>query len=100
MSITYLLFCDQGAHQIILVEAVPEGGPMGTINGIAQMLGSGMRSLAPTFSTSLFSTSLQHNLAGGNMVYYVLLAIALVAVHFTAYLPKRPKSTRKSPQRN
>ncbi|KAF4618794.1 hypothetical protein D9613_010002 [Agrocybe pediades] len=88
-----------GALQIVLVECIPEGGPMGTVNGIAQMLGSGMRSLAPTFATSLFSASLEHNLAGGNMVYYILLAVAFTGSQFTALLPKRPEAKKRSPQR-
>jgi hypothetical protein len=36
-----LFFCGTGSLQVILVENVPENGPMGTVNGIAQMLGSG-----------------------------------------------------------
>ncbi|KDR78804.1 hypothetical protein GALMADRAFT_224047 [Galerina marginata CBS 339.88] len=67
-----------GAAQVILIESVPEGGPIGTVNGVAQMIGSGLRSIAPTFASSLFSISLQKGLAGGNMVYYLLLALTLV----------------------
>ena len=69
---------------------------MGTVNGVAQMLGSGMRSLAPTFASSLFSISLQRGIAGGNMVYYILLAMTLVAVRCTTLLPQRQTKKRRS----
>ncbi|KAF8969120.1 major facilitator superfamily multidrug-resistance, DHA1 sub-family [Flammula alnicola] len=91
-----LIYMAYGSIQVILVENVEEGGPMGTVNGVAQMLGSGMRSLAPTFASSLFSISLQRGLAGGNMVYYILLGLTLVGIRCTVLLPKKPKATRRS----
>lgn len=80
---------------MLLVESVPEGGPMATVNGIAQMLGSGMRSLAPTFASSLFSISLQRRLAGGNMVYYVVLGITLAGVRCSFLLPRKRRRTKR-----
>jgi MFS family permease len=91
-----LFFCGTGSLQVILVENVPENGPMGTLNGIAQMLGSGMRSIAPTFASSLFSISLQRGLAGGNMVYYILLAMTFVSSRLSLMLPKHVKAKRRS----
>lgn len=79
----------QGSLQVVIIESVPEGGPMGTINGVAQMLGSGMRTLAPTFSSSLFSVSLQRKLAGGNMVYYIMMVITMVGIRCTGFLPRK-----------
>lgn len=93
-----MIYMAYGSLQVVLVENVPEGGPMGIVNGLAQMLGSGMRSLAPTFASSLFSVSLQRKLAGGNMVYYVLLAMTLVGIRCTALLPKKVKAKRRSPR--
>lgn len=72
---------------------------MATVNGVAQMLGSGTRSFAPTFVSSLFSMSLEQGLAGGNMVYYIVLGITLAGIRCTALLPKkrrRSKSKRRS----
>jgi len=89
-------FCGTGSLQVVLVENVPENGPMGTVNGIAQMLGSGMRSIAPTFASSLFSISLQRGLAGGNMVYYILLAMTFVSSRLSLMLPKHVKAKRRS----
>ncbi|KAF5327029.1 hypothetical protein D9619_004781 [Psilocybe cf. subviscida] len=91
-----MIYMAYGAFQVILVEAVGEDGPMGTVNGVAQMLGSGMRSLAPTFASSLFSISLQKGYAGGNMVYYVYLAVVLVGIHCATFMPAKPKRTPRS----
>lgn len=93
----------QGSLQVLIVEAVPEGGPMGTINGVAQMLGCAMRTLAPTFASSLFSISLQRKLAGGDMVYYVLMAITVVGIRCTGLLPnksERGRGVRRPPESN
>lgn len=76
-----------GTIHVLVVENIPEGVPIGMTNGLAQMVGSGIRSIAPTFASSLFSVSLQRNLAGGNLVYYILIAITVVAIHGTGLLP-------------
>ncbi|KAF8183406.1 major facilitator superfamily domain-containing protein [Pholiota molesta] len=86
-----------GTLQILVVESVPEGGPIGTTNGLAQMVSAGSRVIAPTFATSLFSISLQKRLAGGNMVYYILMALMLISIRTTALLPpEKPKTKRRS----
>jgi len=61
---------------------------MGATNGLAQAVASSMRSIAPSFASSLFSVSLQKKLAGGNMVFFVLLGIALVGVRVSLSIPK------------
>ena len=76
-----------GSIQVIVVESVPPGGPMGTANGLAQMASSGSRTVAPTLATSLFALSLQRNLAGGNLVYYFFLGLTLVGIYGTSFLP-------------
>lgn len=94
-----IFFVYIGSLQIVLVETVPEGGPMATVNGIAQMLGSGLRSFAPTFASSLFSISLQRHLAGGNMVYYIVLGVSLAGIRCSFLLPRKSrKSKRRSRQ--
>ncbi|KAF8879294.1 major facilitator superfamily multidrug-resistance, DHA1 sub-family [Gymnopilus junonius] len=98
-SFQMAIYMAYGSLQVVLVESIPEGGPMGTVNGVAQMVGSGMRSLAPTFASSLFSISLQRGIAGGNMVYFILLAMTLVGVRCTVLLPKRVSEKRRSSRR-
>lgn len=81
---------------MIVVESVPPGGPMGTANGLAQMASSGSRTIAPTLATSLFALSLQRNLAGGNLVYYIFLGLTLVGIYGTSFLP--PDKPRRGVQ--
>lgn len=73
----------KGAIQVLIVETVPAGGLLGTANGFGQMLASGMRTIAPSLASSLFSISLQLNLANGNLVYYVLIGMSLLAVRLS-----------------
>jgi len=73
----------KGAIQVLIVESVPAGGLLGTANGFGQMLASGMRTIAPSLASSLFSVSLQLNLADGNLVYYVLIGMSLLAVRLS-----------------
>ncbi|KAF4614258.1 hypothetical protein D9613_007947 [Agrocybe pediades] len=87
------MFAAHGSLQYILVESVPENGPLGTVNGVAQMLGSATRSIAPTFASSLFSVSQRQQLAGGNMVYYVLLGLTVLGIRCTSLLPKTSRRT-------
>ena len=85
------------AIQVLIVQSVPEGGLMGTANGFGQMLASGMRTIAPSHASSLFSISLQRNLAGGNLVYYVFPGLTSLGVRVSLLLvepPTREESTR------
>ncbi|KAF8872620.1 major facilitator superfamily multidrug-resistance, DHA1 sub-family [Infundibulicybe gibba] len=68
------------AIQIIIIQSVPSRGSMGAINGLAQTLACSMRTLAPSIASSLFSISLERNLAGGNLVYIILLGINLIGI--------------------
>ncbi|KAF5379659.1 hypothetical protein D9615_005771 [Tricholomella constricta] len=61
-----------GAIQIIIVDSAPTKAALGAVNGMAQALGSVSRSIGPSVASSLFSITLERNLAGGNMVYLVL----------------------------
>ncbi|KAJ7827454.1 major facilitator superfamily multidrug-resistance, DHA1 sub-family [Mycena leptocephala] len=63
-----------------------------TVNGLAQIVGPTLRSIAPTFASSLFALSVEHHIAGGNMVYIVLIAVALGAVRWSLLLPRTLRS--------
>ena len=76
---------------ILVVTNAPQGS-MGAANGMAQLIASSMRAIAPTIATSLFSISLEDNLLGGHMVYYILLAIICTGIRLSFLLPE-PEST-------
>ncbi|KAF8813373.1 hypothetical protein BYT27DRAFT_7250910 [Phlegmacium glaucopus] len=78
-----------GSIQVMLAQHVADSGRMGTSLGIGQMLTSGMRSISPdsVLVSSLFSISLQRHLAGGNLVFYILIGLTLFFVHTLHFLP-------------
>jgi len=84
-----------GALQIFVVNSAPSRASLGATNGMAQAAASLMRSIAPSFASSLFSFSLQKKLAGGNMVYFFLLGISAIAIRISFFLPKHPRSENR-----
>ncbi|GLB44887.1 putative transporter [Lyophyllum shimeji] len=74
---------------ILILDSAPNRAAFGATNGMAQAVGSGMRSIAPSIASSLFSVSLERQLAGGNMVFLVLLVVALIGLRLTFLLPKQ-----------
>ncbi|KAF8896549.1 major facilitator superfamily multidrug-resistance, DHA1 sub-family [Infundibulicybe gibba] len=82
---TYFAFT---AIQIITIQSIPSPDSMGAMNGLAQTLACTMRTLAPSIASSLFSISLERNLAGGNLVYIILLGINLIGIRASFMLPR------------
>jgi MFS family permease len=76
-----------GAGQMLIVNSAARAA-LGTTAGMAQAVASSMRSIAPSVASSLFSISLQEKLAGGNMVYFILIGIAFVGVRVSLLLPR------------
>jgi len=83
-----------GSIQIIIVDSAPSRASLGATNGLAQALGSIARSIGPSVASSLFSISLERDLAGGNMVYFVLMGCTLLALRLTLLLPQKLRSQR------
>ncbi|KAF8071614.1 major facilitator superfamily multidrug-resistance, DHA1 sub-family [Lyophyllum atratum] len=75
--------------QILILDSAPNRASLGATNGMAQAVGSVMRSIAPSIASSLFSISLQRHLVGGNMVFLILLGVALLGVRLSFLLPKK-----------
>ena len=73
-----------------MAQQVIDSGRMATALGIGQMLTSGMRSISPFLVSSLFSISLQRHLAGGNLVFYILMGSTLLFVRISYMLPHPP----------
>ena len=75
--------------QVILVQHVSESGRVATAISVAQMCNAAMRSIAPALFSSFFSISLQRQLAGGNLVFYVLMGLNLLAICLSHSVPRR-----------
>ena len=73
---------------MLIIEETPKGAPLATVNGLAQMIESAVRALAPMLASSLFSVSLTKQLAGGYLVYLVLVIMGLVGVRLSMDLPQ------------
>ena len=90
-----------GSIQVIMAQQVVDSGRMGTALGIGQMLTSGMRSISPFLVSSLFSISLQRHLAGGNLVFYILMGTTLLYIRISHMVPHPPASVKnKKEQRS
>ena len=72
--------------QIIIVEHTPKES-LGAANGLAQAVASGLRGVAPSVASSLFSTSLERHLLGGHFVFYFLVVVALAGLRTLSLLP-------------
>jgi hypothetical protein len=75
--------------QVVLAQHVSESGRIGTAISIAQTCNAAVRSIAPTLFSSFFSISLQRQLAGGNLVFYVPMGLNLLAICLSHFLPPR-----------
>ena len=80
--------------QMIIVEHTPKES-LGAANGLAQAVSSGLRGVAPSVASSLFSISLERRLLGGHFVFYFLIAVALAGLHVLSLLPKLAKPQRQ-----
>jgi hypothetical protein len=88
-----LTYVSPGAIHVIIAESAPKP-LLGSINGLVQMTGSTMRTIAPTFASSLFSMSIQEQILGGNFVYVVMYSILLVGIGFSRRLTNRKRQAR------
>ena len=85
-----------GCLQVLVVQSLPEGGSLSKANSIAQLLVSAMRTIAPSVASSLFSMSLQRNLANGNLVYYLLFGTGLLSIRLSWLLCDPARTEEKS----
>jgi MFS family permease len=95
LSCTFVLYFSYASTMIFIMDAAPSRASLGSVNGLAQMVGTVLRSIAPSFSSSLFALSAEHQIAGGNLVYFVLIAATLCAVRCSLLLPRKLRSESK-----
>ena len=65
---------------------------LGSINGLAQMVASVLRGVAPVLASSLYSVSLEKKLLGGTFVHWVLIGITLMGIGASFKLPNQLKA--------
>ncbi|KAL4262134.1 MFS transporter superfamily protein [Pleurotus pulmonarius] len=86
-----LSFMVYGCNQLFILDALPSPAALATTNGLAQIVSSVMRSLGPGFTASMFSLSLERQLAGGYMVYWILWVVIILGIHASSKLPMHVK---------
>ncbi|KAL1728370.1 major facilitator superfamily domain-containing protein [Schizophyllum commune] len=90
LMIMSLIYVGYGTIHMFIVESSPTNDALGAVNGLAQTTATLIRTFAPWAATSLFSLSLERQLAGGNFVYIILGLVALGgAASAFALLPRR-----------
>ena len=82
-----------GIQVIIVDHSLRES--LGAANGLAQAVASGLRGVAPSVASSLFSISLERRLLGGHLVFYSLIAVALTGLRVISLLPAPAKPRRQ-----
>ncbi|KAK2460164.1 hypothetical protein APHAL10511_007843 [Amanita phalloides] len=79
----------QRAVQVMVQGVAPSKSALGAMNGMAQAVACSSRSFAPSIASSLHAISLQRRLAGGNAVYYILLAMVAMGIRLAVALPRK-----------
>ncbi|KAI0052861.1 MFS general substrate transporter [Auriscalpium vulgare] len=78
-----------GCVFMYIAASAPNKASVGATNGLAQLMGSVVRTFGPALASSLFSLSIEHHYLGGHLVYVLLLAMSLVAVAGALALPRK-----------
>ncbi|KAJ8469197.1 hypothetical protein ONZ45_g16973 [Pleurotus djamor] len=77
-----------GCNQLLVIGSVPNHQALATVNGVAQVVNSMMKAIAPALASSLFSVSVQHNIVDGYFVYVFLLGIVAFGLYVSTLLPR------------
>lgn len=67
--------------------AAPDQQALGLTNGLAQTTASVVRAVAPSVASSLCSVSLQTNIAGGTLVYWLICGVTVGGLVASVFLP-------------
>ncbi|KAJ7585665.1 major facilitator superfamily multidrug-resistance, DHA1 sub-family [Mycena floridula] len=73
---------------VMRADSSPSRAALAGTNSLGQIVSCCFRSLAPSAASSLFSLSVQFNLLGGNLVYFLMMGNVLLAIRVGMMLPK------------
>ncbi|KAG1822968.1 major facilitator superfamily domain-containing protein [Suillus subaureus] len=84
-AITFALLCllvmvviwhtTYGTISLFITASAPTNDVLGAINGLGQTFAAMARAVGPAMATSLFAASKEHNLLGGNAVFFILIML-------------------------
>ncbi|KAG2110676.1 major facilitator superfamily domain-containing protein [Suillus discolor] len=69
--------------------SAPNRASIGATNGLAQTVVSVIRAVGPAVANSAYSLSIEKQLLGGNMVYWLMAGMVCIAIGVGSALPKR-----------
>ncbi|KAF7323569.1 Protein ZINC INDUCED FACILITATOR-LIKE 1 [Mycena kentingensis (nom. inval.)] len=76
--------------QMYIVTSSPRPAALSATNSLGQMVSTVLRGLAPFVASALFAISLERGeIAGGQLVYVILLGIVAVGMYTSMLLPKQ-----------
>ncbi|KAG9032220.1 hypothetical protein FRB95_001699 [Tulasnella sp. JGI-2019a] len=73
----------------MFITSAAEKSQLGATNGIAQSVGSLMRTIGPASATSLFAWTMENGLLGGNLVYAIFITLTAASLMVAIPLPSR-----------
>lgn len=91
---------DTAAAQLTINDIAPTPNSLGTLNGVALSMGSGIRAVAPAGINSIFSLGVQKQIIWGYLAWAVLIAISLVVAVSTSCLPEKAEGDLKKQAAN
>lgn len=81
--------------QLALNDIAPSQSTLGTLNGLALTVSSGLRAVAPALFTSIFATGVRGQILWGYLVWFVLVILALVLTISMRWLPDKAEGRIK-----
>jgi hypothetical protein len=84
-----LTFHDVAGVQLAVNDISPSPSSLGTLNGVALSLSSGVRAFTPALFTSIYATGLEWNILGGHLVWVVLITVTLIYGVSLRWLPAK-----------
>ena len=79
-----------GVIFIYINASAPNRASVGATNGIAQMLVSLMRAIAPAVVNSAFSLSIQKHVMGGYFACWLMVGMVGITLIMVCSLPRKP----------
>lgn len=88
------------AAQLLINDMSPSSSTLGTVNGIALTLVSGLRAVAPALFASIFATGARSQALGGYLVWLVLCILVILYAMIVRYLPVKADGKPKAGERS
>lgn len=83
-----ILTGDSACAQLCINDISPSSEVLATVNALALTVNSGVRAFAPVLGTSIFASGIKWGWADGHLVWFLLVAWAMLLNVVCNYLPE------------